>query len=221
MTARALTRPELSVLLAYAKLDLDAEVLAASLPDDPAFAIAAGGLFPAQGGGDIPAGSRPPSPEARNHQHRADQRHRQPGRHRSLCCAPARSRACPRRQVARGFVLADGAFGLSALKTRIDALDLKVAGRGADPAVCRHRRPVPPRHALVPGPCRRRTRPSPTPWRNIAPAWKPCASSYQMTPRRHRAGGRIDQGRRARTTWRATWCCWRRWRGAGRGAAGA
>lgn len=29
-------------------------------------------------------------------------------------------------QVARGFVLSDGAFGLSALKTRIDALDLKV-----------------------------------------------------------------------------------------------
>jgi glutamate dehydrogenase len=29
-------------------------------------------------------------------------------------------------EVARGFVLADGAFGLSALKVRIDALDLKV-----------------------------------------------------------------------------------------------
>ena len=29
-------------------------------------------------------------------------------------------------QVARGFVLSDGAFGLSALKARIDALDLKV-----------------------------------------------------------------------------------------------
>ena len=29
-------------------------------------------------------------------------------------------------EVARGFVLADGAFGLSALKARIDALDLKV-----------------------------------------------------------------------------------------------
>ena len=28
--------------------------------------------------------------------------------------------------MARGFVLSDGAFGLSALKARIDALDLKV-----------------------------------------------------------------------------------------------
>jgi glutamate dehydrogenase len=32
-------------------------------------------------------------------------------------------------QVARGFVLSDGAFGLSALKTRIDALDRKVDAR--------------------------------------------------------------------------------------------
>ncbi|HEU0096280.1 MAG TPA: NAD-glutamate dehydrogenase domain-containing protein, partial [Rhizomicrobium sp.] len=43
---KGLTRPELCVLLAYAKLDLDAEVLASSLPDDPAFAALLTGYFP-------------------------------------------------------------------------------------------------------------------------------------------------------------------------------
>src|SRR6202012_4172601 len=32
---KGLTRPELAVLLAYAKLDLDAEIVASTLPDDP------------------------------------------------------------------------------------------------------------------------------------------------------------------------------------------
>ena len=41
-----LTRPELCVLLAYAKLDLDAEVLASALPDDPTFAALLAGYFP-------------------------------------------------------------------------------------------------------------------------------------------------------------------------------
>ena len=43
-----LTRPELCVLLAYAKLDLDAEVLASALPDDPTFASLLAGYFPHQ-----------------------------------------------------------------------------------------------------------------------------------------------------------------------------
>ncbi len=34
-TNKGLTRPELAVLLAYAKLDLDAEIVASDLPDDP------------------------------------------------------------------------------------------------------------------------------------------------------------------------------------------
>ena len=43
---KGLTRPELCVLLAYAKLDLDAEVLASPLPDDPFFASLLSGYFP-------------------------------------------------------------------------------------------------------------------------------------------------------------------------------
>ncbi|MEJ0042920.1 MAG: NAD-glutamate dehydrogenase domain-containing protein [Rhizomicrobium sp.] len=43
---KGLTRPELAVLLAYAKLDLDAEIVASDLPDDPAFAAVLAGYFP-------------------------------------------------------------------------------------------------------------------------------------------------------------------------------
>jgi glutamate dehydrogenase len=121
-----LTRPELCVLLAYAKLDLDAEVLASTLPDDPTFASLLAGYFP-------PAAVKafPGEPE----------RHRLKREIVSTVLINAiinlagpvfvlRTRevtGLSSAQVARGFVLSDGAFGLSALKTRIDALDLKVA----------------------------------------------------------------------------------------------
>ncbi len=55
---KGLTRPELCVLLAYAKLDLDAEVLASILPDDPTFAALLAGLFPADRGCGISRRSR-------------------------------------------------------------------------------------------------------------------------------------------------------------------
>src|SRR6185312_3479960 len=45
---KGLTRPELAVLMAYAKLDLDAEILDSALPDDPAFAPTLAAYFPRQ-----------------------------------------------------------------------------------------------------------------------------------------------------------------------------
>ncbi|MBW8708468.1 MAG: NAD-glutamate dehydrogenase, partial [Alphaproteobacteria bacterium] len=122
---KGLTRPELAVLLAYAKLDLDAEVLASGLPDDPAFESLLAGYFPPAAVAAFPE---------------------EPGRHRlrreivsTVLINTIVNLAGPvfvlrtrevtglsSAQVARGFVLSDGAFGLSALKTRIDALDLKV-----------------------------------------------------------------------------------------------
>ena len=125
---RGLTRPELSVLMAYAKLDLDAEVLASTLPDDPAFASLLAGYFPPAAVAAFPG---------------------EPGRHRlrreivsTVLINAIVNLAGPvfvlrtrevtgleSAQVARGFVLSDGAFGLSALKARIDALDLKVDAR--------------------------------------------------------------------------------------------
>jgi glutamate dehydrogenase len=119
---KGLTRPELAVLLAYAKLDLDAEVLASTLPDDPAFESLLSGYFPPAAVAAFP---------------------NEPDRHRLkreivstvlintivnlggpvfvLRCREVTGLSSA--QVARGFVLSDGAFGLSSLKTRIDALD--------------------------------------------------------------------------------------------------
>jgi glutamate dehydrogenase len=122
---KGLTRPELCVLLAYAKLDLDAEVLASPLPDDPFFASLLAGYFP-QGA----VAAFPEEPE----------RHRLKREIVSTVlinaivnlagpCFVLRTRevtGLTAADVARGFVLSDGAFGLSALKARIDALDGKV-----------------------------------------------------------------------------------------------
>jgi len=123
--AKGLTRPELCVLLAYAKLDLDAEVLASPLPDDPFFAALLTGYFPP---GAVAAFPEEP------------QRHRLRREIVSTVLINAivnlagpvfvlRTRevtGLAAADVARGFVLSDGAFGLSALKARIDALDGKV-----------------------------------------------------------------------------------------------
>ena len=68
---KGLTRPELAVLLAYAKLDLDAEMLASTLPDDPAFAALLAGYFPPAAAASISRRTAAASPEARDHLHRA------------------------------------------------------------------------------------------------------------------------------------------------------
>jgi glutamate dehydrogenase len=122
---KGLTRPELCVLLAYAKLDLDAEVQASSLPDDPTFAALLMGYFP---------------PAAVQAFPREPERHRLKREIISTVLINAivnlagpvfvlRTRevtGLSSAQVARGFVLSDGAFGLSGLKARIDALDGKI-----------------------------------------------------------------------------------------------
>ena len=123
---RGLTRPELAVLLAYAKLDLFNAVMASDLPRDPYF-------------GDLLAAYFPPLAV----EHFKDElfRHRLAGEiiatqlvnrmvnlagplfaHRvdELTNAPPAS-------TAKAFVLADGSFGLEALAARIAGLDLKVA----------------------------------------------------------------------------------------------
>ena len=121
---KGLTRPELCVLLAYAKLDLDAQVLASPLPDDPFFASLLAGYFPRSATEAFPQ-------EA--------QRHRLKREIISTVMINAivnlagpvfvlrtsEVTGLSGAAVARGFVLSDGAFGLSALKTRIDALDGK------------------------------------------------------------------------------------------------
>ena len=117
-----LTRPELAVLLAYAKLDLAAEILASDLPDDPHFAGELESYFPPQAAAKF-------RHEMENHRLR-----------REIVTDVLTNRivnlagpvfvhrikemsGAPAARVARAFTLADGGFGLSAVKTRIDALD--------------------------------------------------------------------------------------------------
>ncbi len=113
------------MLLAYAKLDLDAEMLASPLPDDPFFAALLAGYFP-----PAAVAAFPQEPE----------RHRLKREIVSTVLVNAivnlagplfvlRTRevtGLSSAQAARGFVLGDGTFGLSALKARIDALDGKI-----------------------------------------------------------------------------------------------
>jgi glutamate dehydrogenase len=122
---KGLTRPELSVLLAYAKLDLDAEITASELPDDPYLESLLAGYFPKAAVERFPDAVK---------QHRLRREiistvltnkivnlagpvfvHRM----KEVSSAPAW-------RVARAFVVAEGAFGLDALKARIDALDYKI-----------------------------------------------------------------------------------------------
>jgi glutamate dehydrogenase len=121
---KGLTRPELCVLLAYAKLDLDAQVLASTLPDDPFFAALLAGYFPQ------PAIEMFPQEAPRHRLKReiistvlinAIVNLAGP----VFVLRTSEVTGLSGATVARSFVLSDGAFGLSALKSRVDALDGK------------------------------------------------------------------------------------------------
>jgi glutamate dehydrogenase len=123
---RGLTRPELAVLLAHAKLDLQRHISGSDLPDDPFLETLLHDYFP------LAARQRFAAELPRHRLKReiiATQLTNRTvnlagplfvHRMRELTSAPS---WC----AARAFALADGAFGLSALKERIDALDLVVA----------------------------------------------------------------------------------------------
>jgi len=122
---KGLTRPELAVLMAYAKLDLDAEIVASDLPDDPYFAAELVSYFPRA------AASRFPQ-ELANHRLR-----------REIIATSLANRivnlagpvfvhrmkevsSASGARVARAYVEAEGAFDLGALKTRIESLDGRI-----------------------------------------------------------------------------------------------
>ncbi|HEY1630470.1 MAG TPA: NAD-glutamate dehydrogenase [Rhizomicrobium sp.] len=119
---KGLTRPELAVLLAYAKLDLDSELTGSDLPDESYFATELAGYFPKA------AVARFPDELT---QHRLK---------REIVATVLANRivnlagpvfvhrmkevsSASAARVARAFAIAEGAFGLSALKARIDLLD--------------------------------------------------------------------------------------------------
>jgi glutamate dehydrogenase len=121
----ALTRPELAVLLAYAKLDLDEELKESDIPDQTYFAAELAAYFPRETISQYPE-------EMTHHRLR-----------REIVATVLSNRivnlagptfvhrmkeisSAPAARVARAFVLAEGAISLSALKTRIDALDGRI-----------------------------------------------------------------------------------------------
>ncbi len=122
---KGLTRPELAVLLAYAKLDLDADILASTLPDDPALTSSLAAYFPQAAARDFAAELR---------QHRLKREIISTGLANRIVNLAGPVFAARMREmsgasgaeVARAFVVAEGAFGLDALKKRIDALDGKM-----------------------------------------------------------------------------------------------
>jgi glutamate dehydrogenase len=122
---RGLTRPELAVLLAYAKLDLDAEIVASELPDQSYFTSELAGYFPQAAVTSFPD-------ELIHHRLRREIVATSLSNKIVNLAGPVfihRTKeisSAPAARVARAFVLAEGAFGLSALKSRIDALDLRV-----------------------------------------------------------------------------------------------
>ncbi|HEX3942935.1 MAG TPA: NAD-glutamate dehydrogenase, partial [Rhizomicrobium sp.] len=121
-----LTRPELAVLLAYAKLDLDAELLASDLPDDSYFTALLAQYYPK-------AVAQRFAGELTHHRLR-----------REIICNEISNgivnlagpvfvhrmkevSGASGAQVARAFVVMEAAFGLGSIKACIDALDYKVS----------------------------------------------------------------------------------------------
>ncbi len=122
---KGFSRPELAVLMAYAKLDLDAEILDSALPDDKAFAPTLAAYFPKQAAEKFAA-------ELSQHRLQREIISTTIANRLVNLAGPvfvARMKemsGCSGAEVARAFVVAEGAFGLEALKTRIDALDGKI-----------------------------------------------------------------------------------------------
>ncbi len=122
---KGLTRPELAVLLAYAKLDLDSEIAASALPDEPYFASTLAAYFPPQ------AVARFPDEMAQHRLRREIISTSLANRIVNLAGPVFVQRmkevsSAQASRVARAFVVAEGAFGLGALSARIDLLDGKV-----------------------------------------------------------------------------------------------
>ncbi|HWA02417.1 MAG TPA: NAD-glutamate dehydrogenase [Rhizomicrobium sp.] len=124
-TDRGLTRPELAVLLAYSKLDLKAELLASRLPDDPHFAFELASYFPA-------AVVEKLRGEMENHRLRREIISDVLANRIVNLAGPVfvsrmkEITGADGAEIARTYVVAEGAFDLSGLKSHVDALDGKV-----------------------------------------------------------------------------------------------
>jgi glutamate dehydrogenase len=125
---RGLTRPELSVLLAYAKLAFHDDVLASDVPDDPYFAVELRRYFP--------DGVRVGYPDAVD-SHRLRREIIATGLANavinrtgpSVAVRMAEDTGRPVADVARAYALTRDAFGVLDVNMAIDALDAKISGK--------------------------------------------------------------------------------------------
>jgi glutamate dehydrogenase len=128
IAGHGLTRPELAVLLAYAKLDLDEELKSSGVPDLSYFSAELEAYFPAACVRKFPG-------EMAVHRLRREIVSTVLSNKIVNLAGPTfvhrikEISSAPAPRVARAFVLAEGAFDLSALKARIDALDGRVAAQ--------------------------------------------------------------------------------------------
>ncbi len=124
---RGLSRPELSVLLAYAKLAFHDDVLASDVPDDPYFAVELLRYFPdgvRVGYPDAVAGHRLRREIIATGLANAVVNRTGP----SVAVRMAEDTGRPVADVARAYALTRDAFGVLDINTAIDALDARISG---------------------------------------------------------------------------------------------
>jgi glutamate dehydrogenase len=122
---RGLTRPDLSVLLAYAKLDLEHAIVESQLPDDPYFEPWLVAYFPKEAAARFE--DEIPKHRLAREIVTTELANRMVNLGGPLLAHRLRELSnAPIWCTARAFALADGAFCLDELKARIAALDLKV-----------------------------------------------------------------------------------------------
>ena len=75
---QGLTRPELAMVLSYAKIALNSQLIQSDVPEDPYLGAGARPLLPGPPREALRNAARPAPPEARDHRHRDHQQHREP-----------------------------------------------------------------------------------------------------------------------------------------------
>jgi glutamate dehydrogenase len=126
--AHPLTRPELAVLLAYAKLSLHADLLDSSVPDDPYLGRELGRYFPKILGERF-------ADALENHRLRRDIIATQLSNSMinrggpSLVARIADQTGATAAKIAAAFAAVRDSYGMTALNGEIDALDAKIAGK--------------------------------------------------------------------------------------------
>jgi glutamate dehydrogenase len=124
----ALTRPELAVLLAYAKLSLNWDLLQSSVPDDPYLARELGRYFPSEIAEKFPealAGHRLRREIITTQLANSMINRGGP----SLLVRIADQTGAPVARIAAAFAAVRDSYGMTALNTGIDALDNKISGK--------------------------------------------------------------------------------------------